>query len=145
MNEKIIQCQQQLQHCHHHGKYKDVADIINILVIIEHYMLVMHVVVYGYGHLVIIHQLVHVLIIGYKIQDVIIVLNVINDLQLLNVNIIVVIVDKYSVQGMISMFIYNYYLYFRCSRFESEIRNMKIGKPVRVCQSCYLRLRAESL
>lgn len=31
----------------------------------------------------------------------------------------------------------------RCSRFESDIKHMKISKPVRVCQSCYLRLKAQ--
>uniref|UniRef100_A0A914V9C1 WD repeat and FYVE domain-containing protein 3 n=1 Tax=Plectus sambesii TaxID=2011161 RepID=A0A914V9C1_9BILA len=33
----------------------------------------------------------------------------------------------------------------RCSRFESEIKHMKITKPVRVCQSCFLRLKAETM
>uniref|UniRef100_A0A914ZRD5 WD repeat and FYVE domain-containing protein 3 n=1 Tax=Parascaris univalens TaxID=6257 RepID=A0A914ZRD5_PARUN len=31
----------------------------------------------------------------------------------------------------------------RCSRFESDIKHMKITKPVRVCQGCYLRLKAQ--
>jgi len=32
----------------------------------------------------------------------------------------------------------------KCSRFESEIRHMKITKPVRVCQNCFVRLKAEN-
>ncbi|MFH4983304.1 hypothetical protein AB6A40_010013 [Gnathostoma spinigerum] len=32
----------------------------------------------------------------------------------------------------------------RCSRFESDIAHMKISKPVRVCQNCYLRLKAQT-
>ena len=31
----------------------------------------------------------------------------------------------------------------KCSRFESELKHMKINKQVRVCQSCFLRLKAE--
>ncbi|VDN02986.1 unnamed protein product [Thelazia callipaeda] len=30
----------------------------------------------------------------------------------------------------------------KCSRFETDIKHMKISKPVRVCQSCFLRLKA---
>ncbi|KRY48283.1 WD repeat and FYVE domain-containing protein 3 [Trichinella britovi] len=30
----------------------------------------------------------------------------------------------------------------RCSRFESEIRHLRIRRPVRVCQSCHARLKA---
>ncbi|KFD70218.1 hypothetical protein M514_17568 [Trichuris suis] len=30
----------------------------------------------------------------------------------------------------------------RCSRFESEVKHLKIRKPVRVCQNCYVRLKA---
>ncbi|VDN90901.1 unnamed protein product [Brugia pahangi] len=33
----------------------------------------------------------------------------------------------------------------RCSRFETDIKHMKISKPVRVCQSCFLRLKAEGV
>uniref|UniRef100_A0A915IQ12 FYVE-type domain-containing protein n=1 Tax=Romanomermis culicivorax TaxID=13658 RepID=A0A915IQ12_ROMCU len=29
----------------------------------------------------------------------------------------------------------------RCSRYESDIRHLKITKPVRVCQNCYIRLK----
>jgi len=29
----------------------------------------------------------------------------------------------------------------RCSRYESDIRHLKISKPVRVCQNCYIRLK----
>ncbi|CAJ0587641.1 unnamed protein product, partial [Mesorhabditis spiculigera] len=32
----------------------------------------------------------------------------------------------------------------KCSRFESHITHMKISRPVRVCQNCYLRLKASS-
>uniref|UniRef100_A0A0N5AT06 WD repeat and FYVE domain-containing protein 3 n=1 Tax=Syphacia muris TaxID=451379 RepID=A0A0N5AT06_9BILA len=32
----------------------------------------------------------------------------------------------------------------KCSRFESDIKHMKISKPVRVCQSCYLRLISQN-
>ena len=31
-----------------------------------------------------------------------------------------------------------------CSRFESEISRLRIRKPVRVCQNCYLLLQTES-
>uniref|UniRef100_A0A5S6QX43 WD repeat and FYVE domain-containing protein 3 n=1 Tax=Trichuris muris TaxID=70415 RepID=A0A5S6QX43_TRIMR len=30
----------------------------------------------------------------------------------------------------------------RCTRFESEVKHLKIKKPVRVCQNCYVRLKA---
>ncbi|CAG9799140.1 unnamed protein product [Chironomus riparius] len=33
----------------------------------------------------------------------------------------------------------------RCSRFESEISRLRILKPVRVCQSCYMQLRQSSI
>ncbi|OZC09884.1 hypothetical protein X798_02990 [Onchocerca flexuosa] len=33
----------------------------------------------------------------------------------------------------------------RCSRFETDIKHMKISKPVRVCQNCFLRLKAEGI
>uniref|UniRef100_A0A1I7VIR8 WD repeat and FYVE domain-containing protein 3 n=1 Tax=Loa loa TaxID=7209 RepID=A0A1I7VIR8_LOALO len=33
----------------------------------------------------------------------------------------------------------------RCSRFETDIKHMKISKPVRVCQSCFLRLKTEGV
>lgn len=32
----------------------------------------------------------------------------------------------------------------KCSRFESHITHMRISRPVRVCQSCFLRLRAQT-
>ncbi|RCN24745.1 FYVE zinc finger [Ancylostoma caninum] len=32
----------------------------------------------------------------------------------------------------------------KCSRFESHITHMKISRPVRVCQNCFLRLRAQT-
>ncbi|CAJ0936217.1 unnamed protein product, partial [Mesorhabditis belari] len=32
----------------------------------------------------------------------------------------------------------------KCSRFESHITHMKISRPVRVCQNCYLRLKAQT-
>ena len=31
----------------------------------------------------------------------------------------------------------------RCSRFETEIRRLRILKPVRVCQACYNILKAQ--
>lgn len=31
----------------------------------------------------------------------------------------------------------------KCSRFESEISRLRIRKPVRVCQSCYMSLKNE--
>ncbi|KAM3726430.1 WD repeat and FYVE domain-containing protein [Dirofilaria immitis] len=33
----------------------------------------------------------------------------------------------------------------RCSRFETDIKHMKISKPVRVCQICFMRLKAEGM
>uniref|UniRef100_A0A1I7XJU6 WD_REPEATS_REGION domain-containing protein n=1 Tax=Heterorhabditis bacteriophora TaxID=37862 RepID=A0A1I7XJU6_HETBA len=36
------------------------------------------------------------------------------------------------------------FLLFRCSRFESHITHMKISRPVRVCQNCFLRLKAQT-
>ncbi|MCP9266082.1 WD repeat and FYVE domain-containing protein 3 [Dirofilaria immitis] len=32
-----------------------------------------------------------------------------------------------------------------CSRFETDIKHMKISKPVRVCQICFMRLKAEGM
>ena len=34
-------------------------------------------------------------------------------------------------------------LSFRCSRFQSEIKRLKISSPVRVCQNCYYNLQHE--
>lgn len=34
-------------------------------------------------------------------------------------------------------------LFCRCSRYETEIRRLRILKPVRVCQACYNVLRAQ--
>ena len=34
-------------------------------------------------------------------------------------------------------------LFFRCSRFQSEIKRLKISSPVRVCQNCYYNLQHE--
>ena len=32
---------------------------------------------------------------------------------------------------------------YRCSRFEIEIRRLRIHKPVRVCQACFNSLKAQ--
>lgn len=34
-------------------------------------------------------------------------------------------------------------LLYRCSRFQSEIKRLKISSPVRVCQNCYYNLQHE--
>lgn len=36
-----------------------------------------------------------------------------------------------------------FYLSFRCSRFQSEIKRLKISSPVRVCQNCHYNLQHE--
>lgn len=41
------------------------------------------------------------------------------------------------------MCFYYEYSFCRCSRYETEIRRLRILKPVRVCQACFNILRAQ--
>ena len=55
-------------------------------------------------------------------------------------------VDRSIHQGLseIEVVVIVLILCHRCSRFETEIRRLRILKPVRVCQTCHSQLKVKS-